>query len=365
MRKRITAILLALAMCPVLALAEKGRYTIREIRDQADRMLEENRSVGTIEVETTKGRFDVSIEIPDVNRVPILQITFPAFNQIPSAPENGEVTKHIYDYNSTSYLTGWVVEINRDKMYGTWIKDTHRVGQYGMDAYADGSPLTMKESIAFAEQTLNCYKEQNGWGFCLQRAYANSRRYKATAGRNGFIPKTDQPVDDTGYYTMEFKQAFYGIPYHGYLRFTYPSKNDREALLTLGDLHFDVFSSDCYCYVINPSNEQAVLADDVPLCSLETCIKAFKNSGRYSGQTPTGLRFVYVFLNDPNDRNGDHLILTPVWMLESDKGPEWVVSGLGFVNAQTGEWIDTEQNDRDGGRRSDAIWYGWEDNNEN
>ena len=146
---------------------------------------------------------------------------------------------------------------------------------------------------------------------------------------------------------------------YGHLVFTYPSKNDRQAPLSAGDLQFDVFSPDCYSYVMNPSTEQAILAEDVPLCSLETCIKAFKNSCRYSGQTPTRLRFVYVALNDPNDRNGDHLVLVPVWMLESDKGPEWVLGSVGFVNAQTGEWINTEQKDKNGGHRSDAIWFGW------
>lgn len=67
---------------------------------------------------------------------------------------------------------------------------------------------------------------------------------------------------------------------------------------------------------------------------------------------------MYVALNDPNDRNGNHLVLVPVWMLESDKGPEWVLGGVGFVNAQTGEWINTEQKDNEG-RRSDAVWFGW------
>lgn len=359
MKKALSILCLLLFLFPYSASAEQEYYTIHEIQEQAREMLKAAELTGTIQIETTKGIFDVSIEIPEVDRVPIVQVTLPSSNQVPSVPENGKVTEHMVDYHSTSYLTGWVVDVNRDELYGEYVKNTHRIGQYGMDAYADGSPLTMEESIAFAEQILHPYKELYGWEFSLQRAYANSRRYKATAGRNGFIANIDQPVDDTGYYTMEFKQTFYGIPYDGYLRFTYPSKNDREAPLSAGDLHFDLFSPDCYSYVMYPSAEQAVLAEDVPLCSLETCIKAFKDSGRYSGQAPTKLRFVYAALNDPNDRNGDHLVLVPVWMLESDKGPEWVLGGVGFVNAQTGEWINTEQKDKSEGRRSDAVWFGW------
>ncbi len=359
MNKALSILCLLLLLFPYSASAEQEYYTIHEIQEHAREMLNAAGLAGTIEIETASGRFEVSIEIPEVDRVPIIQITFPSFEQVPSVPENGEVTEHTYDYNSTSYLTGWAVDVKRNELYGEYVKDTHRIGQYGMEAHADGSPLTMEESIAFAEQMLRPYKELYGWEFWLQRAYANSRRYKATSGRNGFVADMDQPVDDTGYYTMEFKQTFYGIPYDGYLRFTYPSKNDREAPLSAGDLHFDLFSPDCYSYVMNPSAEQAILAEDVPLCSLETCIKAFKDSGRYSRQTPTKLRFVYVALNDPNDRNGDHLVLIPVWMLESDNRPEWAISGLGFVNAQTGEWINTAQKDKDGGHRSDAIWFGW------
>ena len=153
-------------------------------------------------------------------------------------------------------------------------------------------------------------------GGSLQTAVARSRQYKATAGRNGFIPKMDQPVDDTGYYLLVFNQTFYGIPYYGHMLFIYPSKNDRKGGYPLGDLHFSVFSPDAYVYSIHPSVEQAVLAEDVPLCSLETCIKALINSGRNSDQTPTKLKLGYYSFNDPNDRNGDHLILVPVWVMD-------------------------------------------------
>lgn len=348
----LSILCLLLLLIPYAVTAEQEFYSIRDIRDQAEQLLEAYGSVGTIEVETTKGRFNVTIEIPDVDRVPIVQITFPSFDQIPSAPENGEVRVDTLDYLSTTYLTAWVVELNREKVIGTWVKNTTRVDQYGLDAHADGSPMTMEESIAFAEQMLRPYKELYGWEFSLQTAVARSRQYKATAGRNGFIPKMDQPVDDTGYYLLSFNQTFYGIPYYGHMLFTNPSKNDREAPYPLGYLYFSVFSPDAYVYTIHPSVEQAVLAEDVPLCSLETCIKGLKNSGRNSNKTPTKLKFGYYSFNDPNDRNGDHLILVPVWKMDSYNT---------FVNAQTGEWINMEQKDTDGGRRYDAVWFGWEE----
>ena len=70
---------------------------------------------------------------------------------------------HTLDDLSTTRLSGWAVELNGDKVYGTWVKNTTRVDQYGLDVHADGSPLTMEESIAFAEQMLRPYKELYGW----------------------------------------------------------------------------------------------------------------------------------------------------------------------------------------------------------
>ncbi|MBR3428526.1 MAG: hypothetical protein IKG87_00355 [Clostridia bacterium] len=358
MKRRITAVLLALAMCPILALAEQERYTIGEIRDQAERLLETYGSVGTVEVETTKGRFNVTIDIPEVDRVPVLKVTHPSSEIAFSAPE-GDVTL-TYEQSNDSYLRGWGIIVNGHGIIGDYIKNTHRVASYDMDARADGSPMTLEESIAFAEQILSYYQEQYGWEFAPYVFRAYSRRYKATDKGQGFVPDLSQPVDDTGYYILKFNQAFYGIPYYDYVHFINLSKNNRQTPVTVGGSYFIVFSSDRYNYDIYPSIETAVLAEDVPLCALETVIESLKESGRIYPNLPTSLRFVYMSLNDPDDRNGD-LVLFPAWILESDSGPELGKYCVAVVHAQTGKWINPEQKDTDGGRRSDAVWFGWED----
>lgn len=357
MKKWITVALLTLSLYPYVVLSEQA-YTINEVREQANALLETYSTTRTVEVETTTGIYNVSIDIPDVDRVPVLEVSFPSLDHVPSAPQDGEVTTHIYDYLSASYLCSWVVDVNRDMLYGEYKKNTHRVGLYGIDAHADGSPLTMKDSLTFAEQILNYYKMQYGWEFELHNSWSNSRRYNATSGKKGFIPDMDHPVDDTGYYTLEYKQVFHGIPYYDYVRFAYPSKNDRHNFLCLGSFQIDIFSPDCYSYYIYPSVEAAVLEEDVPLCSMETVIKAFKESCKHTSNQPVKLRLVYMSMNDPDDRNGDHLILVPCWILESDNGPEWGGKGyLAIVSAQTGEFVDMYKNDKNGYR--DAIWFGW------
>ena len=67
--KVLTAALLIVSMSfTVNAMADKKYYTIHEIQEQAGEMLNAAGLTGTIEVETTKGTFNVSIEIPEVDR---------------------------------------------------------------------------------------------------------------------------------------------------------------------------------------------------------------------------------------------------------------------------------------------------------
>ena len=238
--KRILSCLIILLILYCTVNAEQPSFTINEVRKQSNALLETYGTAGTINVETATGIYNVSIDIPAVDRVPVLKITFPSQYQVPASPPNGEIKKTMNNSTGDLYLCGWAVEVNRDMLYGNYVKNASRVGQYGMDAQADGSPLTMEDSLKFAEQVLNCYKEQFGWEFELHNNWSNSRHYYGTFASKGFIPDLNHPVDDTGYYTLEYKQVFHGIPYYDYVQFAYPSKNDRRGALCLGSCQIDI-----------------------------------------------------------------------------------------------------------------------------
>ena len=144
-----------------------------------------------------------------MDRVPVLKVTHPSSEIAFSAPEGN--VKLIYEQSNDSYLRGWGIIVNGHGIIGDYIKNTHRVASYDMDTRADGSPMTLGESIAFAEQILSYYQEQYGWEFAPYVFRAYSRRYKATDKGQGFVPDLSQPVDDTGYYILKFNQAFYAI----------------------------------------------------------------------------------------------------------------------------------------------------------
>ena len=134
--KRITVLLVLVLFLPVFASAEGEFYTIREIREQAETLMAANG--GTVNIQAAHGNFDVPIEVPDIDRVPIIKIDFPLEDQMPEAPENGTLERHLtYD---DKYLSGWIGQAgSRDELYGESFKNASRVGQYGLDARADGS----------------------------------------------------------------------------------------------------------------------------------------------------------------------------------------------------------------------------------
>lgn len=351
--KRITALLICILCLPCLSVADNEYYTISQIREQAETLTD-----GTLVIETLKGRYPVSLEIPEVDQLPVITITFPDPDQAPPVPEGGAEEER--RPGNAGYMTGWAVKLRKEKLIGAPIKGVMRISRFGPDAQADDSPLTMAEAIAFADQTLN-----SGSGnpvFRLHRSWANSRQYRA----KGLQPSMDQPVDSTGYYSLEYEQAFHGLPYYGHISHYYAlvSGYDRKpGTLPLGQCTFNIFSPECYWYYLDMSNESGILANDIPLCSLSDVIQALKQSGgseiNLEPHKPTRLRLVYLSMNNPEDRQGNPVLL-PFWVLEDDDEPESAATPAALVNAQTGLLVDTDA-PKDKGQRSEAVWLTWDD----
>ncbi|MBP5726604.1 MAG: hypothetical protein J6Y48_05960 [Clostridia bacterium] len=350
--KRITALLICILCLPWLAVADNEYYTISQVREQAEALTD-----GTIEIVTLKGHYTVSLEIPEVDQLPVITITFPDPDQAPPVPEGGAEEER--GPGNTGFLTGWSVKLRKEKLIGTPIKGTMRISRFGPDAQADESPLTMDEAIAFADQTLNSNNSNSA--FRLHRSWANSRQYR----KKGLQPSMDQPVDSTGYYSLEYEQAFHGLPYYGHISQYYAVVSGYDRLpgtLPLGQCTFNIFSPECYWYSLDMSNESGILADNIPLCSLSAVIEALKQSCgseiNLDPCKPTRLRLVYLSMNNPEDRGGNPVLL-PFWVLEDDDEPESAAIPVALVNAQTGFMIDTDA-PKDNGQRSDAVWITWD-----
>jgi hypothetical protein len=116
-------------------LAEQKRYTIGEIRDQANKLLGAYGSVGTVKVETAKGVYDIPIDIPEVDRVPVLKVTFPSTDQVPSAPENGELSIKMCDYEEAADALG----ISRQAV-GSRLNRARRKLRFALEGSDDHEP---------------------------------------------------------------------------------------------------------------------------------------------------------------------------------------------------------------------------------
>lgn len=345
--KRIIILLFALLVSAVTGTAAEQEYcSIREVREQAEKLF--NGSI-EIEIEAKDGSCAVSIEIPDVENVPVIRITRPRQDDGPEAPENGIVREPPEGYQGVN----WRVSVNREELYGQ-IRNTARIILPGPDAFADGSPLTMTEAIDFTDRVLE-HLADRGWEYRLSSWRAYSQPYKAKGSQAGPVPDTDHPLDGHGYYRLEYDQVLHGIPYCGSVFFSTTTQYDRRTALIAGTCSFSVFSPDCYQYTLFAAAENGVLDEDIPLCPLEKVIRELKLFCRNQENNHLRLRFVYKAWDDPENREGDQILL-PAWVLESDWNSAENVNEIVCVNAQTGKSINADSKDRN---RSNAVWFGW------
>ena len=345
--KRIIILFFALLVSAVTGAAAEQEYcSIREVREQAEKLFNGSKE---IEIEAKDGSCAVSIEIPDVENVPVIRIARPRQDDGPEAPENGIVREPPEGYQGVN----WRVSVNREELYGQ-IRNTARIILPGPDAFADGSPLTMTEAIDFTDRVLE-HLADRGWEYRLSSWRAYSQPYKAKGSQAGPVPDTDHPLDGHGYYRLEYDQVLHGIPYCGSVFFSTTTQYDRRTALIAGTCSFSVFSPDCYQYTLFAAAENGVLDEDIPLCPLEKVIRELKLFCRNQENNHLRLRFVYKAWDDPENREGDQILL-PAWVLESDWNSAENVNEIVCVNAQTGKSINADSKDRN---RSNAVWLGW------
>lgn len=345
--KRIIILFFALLVSAVTGAAAEQEYcSIREVREQAEKLFNGSKE---IEIEAKDGSCAVSIEIPDVENVPVIRITRPRQDDGPEAPENGIVREPPEGYQGVN----WRVSVNREELYGQ-IRNTARIILPGPDAFADGSPFTMTEAIDFTDRVLE-HLADRGWEYRLSSWRAYSLPYKAKGSKAGPVPDTDHPLDGHGYYRLEYDQVLHGIPYCGSVFFSTTTQYDRRTALIAGTCSFSVFSPDCYQYTLFAAAENGVLDEDIPLCPLEKVIRELKLFCRNQENNHLRLRFVYKAWDDPENREGDQILL-PAWVLESDWNSAENVNEIVCVNAQTGKSINANSKDRN---RSNAVWFGW------
>lgn len=316
---------------------------------------------------------NVDVEVPDVDAVPALRVRcvgqLPPFN----APENAVID--VYPQEGFFYsVQSKPGTISADSTKGRyrWLQD------YADDAQAENSPFTREEALAFVEDTIAPYVELCGsFAYELRQMYVETRGYKVLSGdaTHEVLDKT-QTCTEMGVYQIALNQRFHGISFRATrLPFTWPLKIEEGLLLAVGEMTAIVGSDQDYVIAFYPVMEDAVLTPDLPLTpfaevqkELERLIESGYLRSVYS------VRLTYCIYNNPDDLHNTFILL-PVWevtgvYVQSPKDPtpspkfedeetERQFGGMaGYVNAQTGQYLDPEDQTR---TRSFGVYLTWDE----
>lgn len=328
MKTRIT-ILLALLLALVCAAASAQEYyTLPEIREQAEQ--------GWHETYTDKyGRtipVDLEIDVFGETVAPVLRVGWrnegecevdhnnPYGTLISAKKELDGTTKYIYEsYNGK--------KIELDNSYGKEF----------------GNNLTPREAFGFFSE----YAAEQGY-MKEDFLYESPKNFRVLCSIN---EKTDDVVA-TAFYVSYLWQQMYKIPIITHVNWAF--EKNAGPICSPGAI-LRMRNREEYTISIESFVEKELIAEDIPLCSLERIIRSVEEKIKTGHiQKVVSLRFGYAIYNDPSiasKRIADHDVedwyLVPSWILEcrysaSPKKDydERVNPKLIVINAQTGEMLD-------------------------
>ncbi|MEG0741458.1 MAG: hypothetical protein RR521_04480 [Clostridia bacterium] len=349
---KIQAMVLAILIMatPIAGIAAEYR-TIQQLREETP-----SRWTQTYEAHGRTIEVDAPILLPEVNTFPILRVTY--------APD--ELTEELFheinpeatlypDFSPYSYTFFRTDSDMALPWYG--------LSDYleGMDARADGNPMSAQEARAFGESLIKQLEPLCGpIALQLRGAVSTTRGYQNAAPNPGTpdVMNKSAPVSEYGCYYMRFHQSLHGIP----LLFSnyYSIANGKhDPQFPWGVIELLIYSRENYsvqnCSLVK---ETGIAAEDVPLCSFAQAKKQLER------QIAAGtlwrvdrVQLGYRLLCDQNDPNHSYY-LVPVWEavgeiqdgpnsrdVEHDEDYLYMMSQIGSsdfyaVNAQTGELID-------------------------
>ena len=310
-RGMVLLAMMGIVMTGISAVDAEEYTTITEIREETKEGWHESFWYEGAEI-----RAEVDVEIPDVDKVPVIRVKWPENLTPTGAPSNAEI------YQSPPAGFGYSVMSQPNVLFAN---TSQRVG---VDRYveegarAENSPLSAAEALAFAKAQVEPYVQDMG-GFDLQLSYMDawSRQY-AVLDRTSTGDTLDynQPLTDMGYYEISFNQTFQGIPYTQHdLRFEQSIKEESDVPGgAMGEVFVRVGSADNYSLLFAPAQWDGVLVDDLPLAPFARIrqeIRAMVESGYV--RDIYRLRLVYVRLINPADI-GNTWVLFPVWELSAE-----------------------------------------------
>ena len=378
MKMTKTALTVLMAMILLLGCivpASAAQYvTIADIREET--------KDGWHETYTYKGeeiRVDADIEIPDVDKIPIIRVVLPLDMKATHAPENAEINDEYFEGSGILYT----VESTPHVLPNTAKESKKKNGwdSYGEPGFqAEYSPLSPDDAVNIIISKLVPYSEQVGTlVFNQNYVVANSRTYERISRdeKTGIeLLDYEKPLTTMGFYDINLHQSFYGVSFfRAYPSYEHPVQNEHHAASVQGMVAGTVATENDYYLMFSPVIEERVLVADAPLtsfASIKSVIEKLITDGYV--RRVVSVRLGYILMNDP-DALGNRYILVPTWdvsgsVVVNPKAPTPTLSytdkymqdigNVQFIqiNAQIGKYYDINDTNPN---RSNASYISWDE----
>ena len=396
--KKIFAALCTLMIVPTLALASGDMVSVSELRQQVEMM---GRWTANYEAYKRKIEVDIPIDIPEVDAVPIVQVSgYYAVDQEGRLTRDGtKLNKIGYDgfdiyeedglmmYLGTTCANGEIkaASFEQDKtvLFLAYYNSpsnlrTHKVKYdtevyypYEVDAdkiYAEDNPQSAAEAKACLERVLGYFYPKSENSVALRHLEVRSRGHKVKGLDDynlGDYAK-DYPM---GTYALNFCQTIQGIPvYHdvGWRLDTTGNApheliNDAwkktEPIMGISDNRYEFMGDDSFEMLVRWVKEAGIIKEDVPLAPLSSIISSIEDEiqkGHIRNVYALRLGYGCYITNE----SPETYVLYPTWICECDyvDDPKWEIDEWAYnlekgfnkkysfktlvINAQTGKMDD-------------------------
>ena len=396
--KKILFALCALLLVPTLALANSDMVSVSELRQQVERM---GRWTASYEAYKREIEVDIPIDIPEVNAVPIIQVSgyyavdqegcltrdgtklnkigndgFDIYEEdglmtyLGTIDADGEIKAASFEqdksvlllayYNSPSNLRTHKVKYD-SKVYYPYEVDADKI-------YAENNTQSAAAAKAYLERVLGYFYPESDNSIALRYLEVRSRGHKVKGLDDynlGDYAK-DYPM---GTYALSFCQTIHGIPvYHDVgdrLDTTGNAPHElikdawkkTEPIMGISDNRFEFMGDDSFEMLVRWVKEVGVIEEDVPLAPLSNIISSVEDEIKKGHiRKVYALRLGYgCYITEESPET---YVLYPTWIcdcdyigdpkekinvsaynIEKDFNKKYTFKTL-VINAQTGEMDD-------------------------
>ncbi len=335
---RAAAATLSLALAAGLAggAYAKGDYeSIGEIRESTPK-----RWTQTYETKWRTVEIDVPVQVPDVDRFPVIRIT--AQRPVDASLTTGyqKVTE-----NNPGNFYGYRGEADFPLAGNEWIRyESAFENGAAPDEKPENNPMTYQEALDTA--CGECARLFGDVELSVEKTILQGRvyRYKTVKHERVWL----DPVTEKGNYLIEMKQLFRGIDYQPSVECYGRLRLGNEEAMCPRYVFCNVYSAQDYLLAAFLDREVDLIYDDVPILPFEeakTAVETEITAGHLRGIDT--MELCYAPYYDPDD-------ISTLWLL-----PVWYAKGpyTRNVKREFTPWLDTDGNVADNGVEYREVVY--------